>query len=35
MSEKSKANWAFVLKLISYVITAIAGALGGSTIVNS
>lgn len=29
MSEKSKTNWSFALKVISYVITAIAGFLTG------
>lgn len=28
MSEKSKKNWSVALKLISYIVTAIASALG-------
>lgn len=32
MSEKSKKNWSTFLKVISYVITAIASALGYSVI---
>lgn len=28
MSEKSKKNWSIVLKVISYVVTALMGALG-------
>lgn len=30
MSEKSKQNWTIVLKVISYVVTAILGALGAN-----
>lgn len=28
MSEKSKKNWSVAFKLISYIVTAIASALG-------
>lgn len=32
MSTKSKQNWLVVLDILKYIITAIAGALGGAAI---
>lgn len=32
MSTKSNQTWSFILRLVSYVATAIAGMLGGAAI---
>lgn len=32
MSEKSKKNWATFLKIVSYVVTAILGAITGESV---
>lgn len=32
MSEKSKKNWSFFFKIVSYVATAIASFFGGANI---
>ena len=30
MAQDSKSTWAFILRIVSYVATAIAGMLGGA-----
>lgn len=32
MAQDSKTTWSFILRIVSYVATAIAGMLGGSAL---